>query len=132
MIDQLRYDNRVVVVTGAGNGLGRAYAIDYAKRGAKVVVNDLGGSQRGGDSGNKLSADTVVNEIQSFGGTAVANYDSVENGDSIIKTAIDTYGRIDILICNAGILRDVSFNKMTDEDFQLMVKIHLYGTYSVC
>src|SRR5690349_7795727 len=83
---------------GAGGGLGRAYAIEYAKRGASVVVNDLGGGVRGGDDvkAGHSAADRVVNEIKALGGNAVANYDSVTNGDAIIKTAIDTYGRVDI------------------------------------
>jgi NAD(P)-dependent dehydrogenase (short-subunit alcohol dehydrogenase family) len=107
---QLRYDGRVAIVTGAGAGLGRAYALLLASRGAKVVVNDLGGSVSGGDSaGNTRAADTVVDEIKKAGGVAVANYDSVEFGDKIVKTAIDNFGTVDIIINNAGILRDVSF-----------------------
>ena len=104
----IRFDNKVVVVTGAGNGLGRDYALYFGSKGAKVVVNDLGGSHTGtGASSN--AADKVVNEIKAAGGQAVANYDSVEFGDKIIKTAMEAFGRVDVVINNAGILRDVSF-----------------------
>jgi len=124
----LRFDNRVVVITGAGNGLGREYALFFGARGAKVVVNDLGGSFTGTGKSSS-AADKVVEEIKAKGGIAVANYDSVENGDRIIKTAVDNFGRVDILLNNAGILRDVSFQKMKDEDWDLIMKVHLYGTY---
>src|SRR6478735_7726528 len=107
MSNELRFDGKVVVITGAGGGLGRSHALFYGRRGAKVVVNDLGGSAKG-DGKSASAADKVVDEIKAAGGTAVANYDSVENGAAIIKTAIDSFGRIDILINNAGILRDVS------------------------
>jgi 3-hydroxyacyl-CoA dehydrogenase/3a,7a,12a-trihydroxy-5b-cholest-24-enoyl-CoA hydratase len=117
-------------VTGAGAGLGRAYALLLASRGAKVVINDLGGSVKGGGSSTRV-ADTVVEEIRKAGGVAVANYDSVEFGDKIVKTAIDSFGRVDILINNAGILRDTSFVKMKDEDFDIIHKIHVRGAYSV-
>ena len=100
------------MVTGAGNGLGKAYALLLGARGAKVVVNDLGGSTDG--SGASRVADKVVDEIKAAGGEAVANYDSVVDGDKLVKTAIDTYGRLDIVINNAGILRDVSFHKYVD------------------
>jgi 3-hydroxyacyl-CoA dehydrogenase/3a,7a,12a-trihydroxy-5b-cholest-24-enoyl-CoA hydratase len=117
-------------VTGAGAGLGRAYALLLASRGAKVVVNDLGGSVKGGGASTR-AADTVVEEIRKAGGTAVANYDSVEFGEKIVKTAIDSFGKIDIVINNAGILRDVSFVKMKDEDWDLIHKIHVRGAYSI-
>ena len=125
----LRFDNKVAVVTGAGGGLGREYALFYASRGAKVVVNDLGSSVSGtGGSGN--AADKVVAEIKAKGGIAVANYDSVEFGEKIMKTAVDNFGKVDILINNAGILRDISFQKMKKEDWDLIIKVHMTGTFS--
>lgn len=126
----LRFDGKVAIVTGAGAGLGRAYALLLGSRGAKVVVNDLGGSVKGEGVNNK-AADLVVDEIKKLGGTAVANYDSVEFGDKIVKTAVDAFGTVDIVINNAGILRDVSFMKMTDQDWDLIMKVHLKGSYSV-
>src|SRR3954462_15767813 len=97
MADELRFDGKVVIVTGAGQGLGRSHALLFAKRGAKVVVNDLGGSATGSGK-SSAAADKVVAEIKELGGTAVANYDSVEDGDKIVKTAIDHFGRIDVVI----------------------------------
>jgi len=130
MTSPLRFDDKVVVVTGAGGGLGRVYALFFASRGAKVVVNDLGGDTKG-DGSSPKAADVVVNEIRQHGGQAAANYDSVENGDKIIETAINAFGRIDIVINNAGILRDVSFVKMTDKDWDLIHLVHVKGAYSV-
>jgi len=127
---QVRYDNRVAIVTGAGGGLGRTYALELAKRGAQVVVNDLGGST-GGEGADKSAAQKVVDEIKAAGGVAAANTDSVEFGEKIVKTALDNFGRVDIVIANAGILRDVSFAKMKDADWDLIFKVHVYGTYSV-
>lgn len=127
-MSELRYDGQVVVVTGAGGGLGKAYATFFGSRGASVVVNDLGGSFKGEGNSTK-AADVVVNEIKAAGGKAVANYDSVENGERIIETAINSFGRIDILINNAGILRDVSFKNMKDEDWDLIIKVHVKGSY---
>jgi 3-hydroxyacyl-CoA dehydrogenase/3a,7a,12a-trihydroxy-5b-cholest-24-enoyl-CoA hydratase len=126
---EMRWDNKVVVVTGAGVGLGRAYALFFAKRGAKLVVNDLGTSHSGSGNNNN-AADSVVNEIKSLGGEAVANYDSVEFGEKIIKTAIDAFGRVDVLINNAGILRDKSFKNMNKEDWDLIIRVHLNGVYA--
>jgi NAD(P)-dependent dehydrogenase (short-subunit alcohol dehydrogenase family) len=126
----LRFDNKVVIVTGAGNGLGKIYALFFASRGAKVVVNDLGTSHTGSGA-SEGAAQLVVNEIKAAGGQAVANTDSVEFGEKIVKTAMDTYGRVDVIINNAGILRDVSMVKMTDLDWDLIMKVHLKGTYSV-
>ncbi|PHH69336.1 hypothetical protein CDD82_7824 [Ophiocordyceps australis] len=128
MAEQLRYDNQVVVVTGAGGGLGKAYALFFASRGASVVVNDLGGSFKGEGNSSK-AADVVVDEIKAAGGKAVANYDSVENGERIIDTAMQAFGRIDVLLNNAGILRDISFKNMKDEDWDLIVKVHIRGSY---
>lgn len=129
-MSELRFDGKVAIVTGAGGGLGRAYALLLASRGAHVVVNDLGGDHKGGGQSTK-AADVVVEEIKAAGGTAVANYDSVEFGDKIVKTALDAFGRIDIVVNNAGILRDVSFHKMTTQDWELINKVHVYGSFSV-
>jgi NAD(P)-dependent dehydrogenase (short-subunit alcohol dehydrogenase family) len=126
---EMRYDNRVVVITGAGVGLGRAYAHFFAQRGAKIVVNDLGTSHTGTGAASS-AADTVVHEVKSFGGVAVANYDSVEFGEKIIKTAIDNFGRVDILINNAGILRDKAFKNMNKEDWDLIIRVHLNGVFA--
>jgi 3-hydroxyacyl-CoA dehydrogenase/3a,7a,12a-trihydroxy-5b-cholest-24-enoyl-CoA hydratase len=130
MSKELRFDGKVALVTGAGGGLGRSHALLLASRGAKVVVNDLGGSHTG-EGKSASAADKVVDEIKAAGGQAVANYDSVEDGDKIIKTAIDTFGGIDIVINNAGILRDVSFQKMTQQDWDLVYKVHVLGTMKV-
>jgi len=130
MTNEIRFDDQVVVITGAGAGLGRSHALDFARRGAKVVVNDLGGGGRGEGKSNK-AADKVVEEIIDAGGDAVANYDSVEDGASIIRTALDNYDRVDVLINNAGILRDASFLKMTDEDWDLIYRVHVLGAYKV-
>jgi 3-hydroxyacyl-CoA dehydrogenase/3a,7a,12a-trihydroxy-5b-cholest-24-enoyl-CoA hydratase len=121
MTSQLRFDGKVAIITGAGAGLGRAYALLLGARGAKVVVNDLG----------KGAADAVVAEIKKAGGVAVANYDSVEFGDLIVKTAVDSYGTVDIVVNNAGILRDISFMKMKEADWDIIQKVHLKGTFSV-
>lgn len=126
----LRYDGKVAIVTGAGTGLGREYATLLASRGAKVVVNDLGGSLNGTGTSSAV-ADNVVAEIRAAGGEAVANYDSVVSGEKIVKTAIDAFGRVDILINNAGILRDVTFKKMTEKDWDLIYEVHMKGVYSL-
>ena len=125
--------DRVVVVTGAGGGLGREYALTLAREGAFVVVNDLGGARDGTGAGHNM-ADHVVAEIKEAGGRAVANYDSVADADgaaNIIKTAIDEFGRVDGVVSNAGILRDGTFHKMTSEAFDAVLKVHLYGGYNV-
>ena len=128
---EIRFDGKVAVVTGAGGGLGRSHALLLGSRGAKVVVNDLGGAPDGtGES--KRMADKVVEEIQSAGGEAVPNYDSVatmEGGANIIKTAMDSFGRVDILINNAGILRDVSFLKMPEELWDIIFSVHVKGSF---
>ena len=126
----IRYDGKVAIVTGAGQGLGRSHAIELAKRGAKVVVNDLGGSVDGSGGGSE-AAQAVVAEIEAAGGEAIANganvakYDEVE---AMVQQAMDKWGRIDILVNNAGILRDKSFAKGSLEDFQLVLDVHLMGT----
>lgn len=129
-MSEVRFDNRVVIVTGAGNGLGKSHALAFAARGAKVIVNDLGGGAFG-DGASQKAADIVVDEIKAAGGEATANYDSVTDGDKIVKTAIDAYGRIDVVVNNAGILRDVSFHKMEDKDWNLIYEVHVKGAYSV-
>jgi NAD(P)-dependent dehydrogenase (short-subunit alcohol dehydrogenase family) len=126
-----RLAGRVAIVTGAGRGIGRGEALALASEGAKVVVNDLGGAVDG--SGAAASpADEVVAEIKKLGGEAVANHDSVANtkgGETIVKTAIDSFGKVDILVNNAGILRDRMLFNMTEEDWDLVLKVHLYGHF---
>ncbi|MBW2428208.1 MAG: SDR family NAD(P)-dependent oxidoreductase [Deltaproteobacteria bacterium] len=131
---EIRFDGRVAIVTGAGGGLGRIYALELARRGAKVVVNDLGGARNGSGEGSKRPADEVVDEIKALDAEAVANYDSVaavEGGENIVKTAVDTFGTVDILINNAGILRDKSFLKMEPQDWHIVLDVHLNGAYNV-
>ncbi|MBS1148339.1 MAG: Oxidoreductase, short chain dehydrogenase/reductase family protein [Myxococcaceae bacterium] len=130
MSNELRFDGKVALVTGAGNGLGRAHALLLAARGAKVVVNDLGGTATGGGK-SSAAADKVVAEIKAAGGEAVANYDSVEDGAKIVQTALDTFKRIDIVVNNAGILRDTTFHKMTQEDWDLIYRVHALGSFRV-
>lgn len=131
-MSEMRFDNKVAIVTGAGNGLGRVYALLLASRGAKVVVNDLGGSVSGVEQKDtRRPADVVVDEIKKAGGQAVANYDSVEFGEKIVKTAVDAFGTVDIVVNNAGILRDASFMKMSELDWDLIMKVHLKGAFSV-
>jgi NAD(P)-dependent dehydrogenase (short-subunit alcohol dehydrogenase family) len=125
--------DRVVVVTGAGGGLGREYALTLAKEGASVVVNDLGGSRDGTGAGHNM-ADQVVEEIKAAGGRAAANYDSVaepEGAENIIKTALEEFGKVDGVVSNAGILRDGTFHKMSFENWDAVLKVHLYGGYNV-
>ena len=129
-MNPIRFDDRVAVITGAGGGLGRAHALLLAARGAKVVVNDLGGTLNG-VGGDSAAADKVVAEIRAAGGAATPNYDNIadpEGARNLIKTAIDAYGRIDVLINNAGILRDKSLAKMEPADFASVVAVHLMGS----
>jgi NAD(P)-dependent dehydrogenase (short-subunit alcohol dehydrogenase family) len=130
---EVELDGRVAIVTGAGGGLGRSHALALAARGAKVVVNDLGSSRDGSGAGSEM-ADAVVAEIIAAGGEAVANYDSVatpEGGAAVVQSALDAFERVDIVINNAGILRDVSFAKLDPEALDLVLKVHLYGAFNV-
>jgi len=132
-MNEIRYDDRVAVITGAGGGLGKTYALLLAARGAKVVVNDLGGAADGTGGGSSM-ADDVVKEITEAGGTAVANYDSVatpEGGEGIIQTALDNFGKCDIVINNAGILRDKSFTKLEPQNLEIVLDVHLKGAFYV-
>jgi len=133
MSSDLRFDGRVAVVTGAGGGLGRQYALMLAARGAHVVVNDIGGSV-GGDGSHEGPAAGVVREILDGGGSAIANTDSVSSPDSaeaIVQCALDKFGTIDILINNAGILRDSTFYKLSPENIDAVLDVHLRGTFFV-
>jgi len=121
------------VLTTAGNGLGKAYALELAKRGCKVVVNDLGGGLKGETEAHAVHpADAVCAEIKAAGGVAVPNKDSVEAGEAIIKTAVDAFGKVDILINNAGILRDTSFKRMKQSDWDLIMNIHVNSVFGLC
>jgi 3-hydroxy-3-methylglutaryl CoA synthase/NAD(P)-dependent dehydrogenase (short-subunit alcohol dehydrogenase family)/putative sterol carrier protein len=133
-VAKLDYKDKVAIVTGAGAGLGKSYALELAKKGAKVVVNDLGGARDGSGDGAIGPADQVVAEIKEMGGEAVANYDNVatkDGGENIVRTAIDNYGKVDILINNAGILRDKSFLKQDPENWHTVIDVHLNGAYYV-
>ncbi len=131
--DEIRFDGKVAIVTGAGAGLGRIYALELAKRGAKLVINDLGGS-RDGAGGSQAAADTVVEEIKALGGEAVASYDSVatpEGGAAIVQKAVESFGRVDIVINNAGILRDRTLAKMEPSEWAAIRSVHLDGAFNV-
>ena len=130
MNQSVRFEDKVVIITGAGGGLGRAHALLFAKQGAKVLVNDLGGSAQG-EGANASAADRVVAEIRDAGGTAVANHDSVTDGDKLVQHAMDTFGRVDVVVNNAGILRDKTFHKMEDADWDLVYRVHVEGAYKV-
>ena len=131
----IRFDGQAVVVTGAGGGLGRAYAIEIAKRGGMVVVNDLGGATTGEQGGETPScADAVVDEIRATGGKAVANYDSVvttEGGKAIIASALDNFGRIDAVVANAGTMRYGNFEELALEDLNALLAVHVGGSWTV-
>ncbi len=127
-------EGRVVIVTGAGGGIGRDMALAFAKAGAKVVVNDIGASVTGEGAGSADPAQQVVQEIQALGGEAVANADSVADAAAaarIVGTALDAFGRVDVVVNNAGILRDRFFHKMSVDEFDSVIKVHLYGSYFV-
>ena len=126
----IRFDGKVAIVTGAGGGLGRQHALELARRGAKVLVNDLGGSVDGSGGGSE-AAHKVVDEIKARGGEAIANGSSVTDDAGValmVKQAMDAWGRIDVLIANAGVLRDKSFSKMEIADFEFVLDVHLMGT----
>lgn len=128
MID---FTDQVAVVTGAGRGLGRVYALELARRGASVVVNDLGGTMQG-DGQDRAVADQVVDEITASGGTAVASYDSVDSpagGEAIVRTAVDAFGRLDAVISNAGIFNSIAFDELTPDDWRRMLSVHLDGAF---
>jgi NAD(P)-dependent dehydrogenase (short-subunit alcohol dehydrogenase family)/acyl dehydratase/putative sterol carrier protein len=132
--EEIRLDGRVAIVTGSGAGLGRTYALELAKRGAKVVVNDLGGARDGSGAGSSGPADRVVEEIKALGGEALASYDSVSSpagGEAIVRQAVEAFGRVDILISNAGILRDKTFLKMEKADWEQVRSVHLDGAFHV-
>jgi len=126
----IRFDGKVAIVTGAGGGLGRQHALELARRGAKVVVNDLGGSVDG-SGGSSAAAEAVVAEIKAFGGEAIANGSSVTDDAGVahmVQQAMDAWGRIDILVANAGILRDKTFSKMEIADFEAVMNVHVMGS----
>jgi NAD(P)-dependent dehydrogenase (short-subunit alcohol dehydrogenase family)/acyl dehydratase/putative sterol carrier protein len=130
----IRFDGQVAIVTGAGGGLGRVYALELARRGAKVVVNDLGGGTDGRGGGERSAADRVVEEIRALGGEAAANYDSVATpagGEAMVEAALKAFGRVDIVINNAGILRDKTLAKMEPESWDGVMEVHLKGAYNV-
>ncbi len=132
-MSKIDFTGRVAIVTGAGSGLGKCHALEFAKRGAKVVINDLGGT-RDGVGSDSAAANKVVEEIKVLGGEAVPNYDNVatvEGGENIVRTAIDAFGKVDILVNNAGILRDGAFHKMEEENWDAVVGVHLKGAYCV-
>jgi NAD(P)-dependent dehydrogenase (short-subunit alcohol dehydrogenase family) len=129
----IRFDGRVAIITGAGNGLGRDYALELARRGAKVVVNDLGGSGSG-QGASHSAADLVVAEIRDASGEAVASHDSVSTrsgGEAIVQTALDAYGKVDICINNAGFLRNGRFEDLDDGQIDSIIDVHLKGAFYV-
>jgi NAD(P)-dependent dehydrogenase (short-subunit alcohol dehydrogenase family) len=133
-VTEIRFDGRIAIVTGAGGGLGRAHALLLASRGAKVVVNDLGGSRDGTGTPSSEMANKVVEEIKAAGGEAIADahgVDTAQGGEAIVKTALDAYGKVDIVIANAGILRDRAFHNLTEEDWDKIFAVHVKGSFNV-
>lgn len=132
--EKIRFDDRAAIITGGGGALGRAYALELARRGAKIVINDCGGSRDGRDDGSDNPADSVAEEIGALGGEVAVTYDTVataSGGERIVETALDAFGRVDILINNAGVLRDRSFLKLAPEDWHAVLDVHLNGAYNV-
>ena len=133
-MSDVRFDGRVAIVTGAGGGLGRSHALLLASRGAKVVVNDLGGGRDGEGNPSSEMANKVVEEIKAAGGEAIADahgVDTAEGGEAIVKAALDAWGKIDIVIANAGILRDRAFHNITEEDWDKIFAVHVKGSFNV-
>jgi NAD(P)-dependent dehydrogenase (short-subunit alcohol dehydrogenase family) len=133
-VSEIRFDDKVAIVTGAGGGLGRSHALLLASRGAKVVVNDLGGARDGTGAPSSEMANKVVEEIKAAGGEAVADahgVDTAEGGEAIVKTALEAYGKVDIVIANAGILRDRAFHNITEEDWDKIFAVHVKGSFNV-
>lgn len=133
-MSEIRFDGRVAIITGAGGGLGRAHALLLASRGAKVVVNDLGTARDGTGAPSSEMANRVVEEIRAAGGEAVADahgVDTYEGGEAIVKTALDAFGKVDIVIANAGILRDRAFHNLTEEDWDKIFAVHVKGSFNV-
>ena len=129
----ISFEGQVALITGAGGGLGRAYALELARRGCKVVVNDVGGDPHGRGA-DTAPARKVCEEIEALGGEAIPNFDSVasyEGGYNMVKAAMDKWGRLDIVICNAGILRDVAFHNMSEDDWDAIFAVHVKGTFTV-
>ena len=130
-MSDIRYDGRVAIITGAGGGLGKTYALMLASRGAKIVVNDLGGKPDGSGASHSM-ADDVVNEIKAGGGEAIANYDSVstrEGADGMLWSALNKFGTVDVVVNNAGVLRDRIMLNMSDADWNLVFDVHMKGTF---
>jgi len=132
-MSEIRYDGRVAVITGAAGGLGRSHAIALARRGCALVLNDLGGGPRG-DGGDRAPAELVVEEVQALGAEAIANADdigSAAGGQAVIEAALEKFGRVDVVINNAGILRDAAFHKMSDDDWERIFAVHVRGSFHV-
>ena len=133
-MSDVRFDDRVAIVTGAGGGLGRSHALLLASRGAKVVVNDLGGGRDGEGNPSSEMANKVVEEIKAAGGEAIADahgVDTAEGGEAMVKAALDAWGKVDIVIANAGILRDRAFHNLTEEDWDKIFAVHVKGSFNV-